>query len=141
MSELDVAAARRLYHVEKLHPAWCDWDVLGFFQVGWPHMIYSWDDHACEAIMYANGIDGTDGAAKPLPFFSTDMGACWEVIREIHERGGTLITSSSAKLAMASITPPEGEGVVANTETLTEAICTAFVALYPPIDNETAAGS
>lgn len=78
------------YEVRRVKPSWYPHEVLTFF---WrdsklPLMAYSYDQNACNASMYANGVDASDGYAQPLPSWSEDSdGMVWEVVDTMIERG------------------------------------------------------
>lgn len=69
--DLDIAIAVEVLGYKKrvLEPDWYDLPVTCFFD---PHGIieYSYDDRACNAMMYRNGEDESEGFADPLPSYS-----------------------------------------------------------------------
>jgi hypothetical protein len=80
--DLDVAVAERVLgmHVERIKPAWYPLEVTLFYWPNDPLITYSYDANACNAMMYRNGKDDTAGTAPPLPRYSGDLSAAWEVI-------------------------------------------------------------
>jgi hypothetical protein len=96
------------------------------------HILYTWDENSCNAMMYANGVDDSDGVAKPLPFFYEELGACRDVIEKIVASEGLLAIDKGE----ASIILPDGLVWVGKSEDVAEAICLAFVKAFPVIDDE-----
>jgi hypothetical protein len=88
--ELDAAIAEHVlgFHVERVTPDWYRGrEVLLFFSPGETLVSYSADANACNAMMYCNGRDASDGTAPPLPAFSTDMAAAWRVVEKLATDG------------------------------------------------------
>lgn len=84
---IDCAIAEHVlgFHVENigrpiLHGYPYKADVLLFFAVGHPHVVYSYDDNSCNAMMYRNGVDDTDGTAPSLPSYCNELNEAWEIV-------------------------------------------------------------
>lgn len=92
ITALNLAVAEKVlgYRVVKAKPAWYPFEVWCFYAPGdtteeW--MAYSWDQNACNAMMFRNGKDDKAGTAPPLPGYVFDISAAWNVVAEIRERG------------------------------------------------------
>ena len=45
---------------------------------------YTYDSNACNAMIYRNGRDDSDGTVPPLPFFMCDAeGREWQIVKEM----------------------------------------------------------
>lgn len=92
LRELDCQIAEHVlgYEVRTVKPDWYPHEVRCFFwrESNLPLMAYSYDQNACNASMYANGIDMKDGYAQALPRWSGDSdGMVWEVVHAMIKRG------------------------------------------------------
>ena len=89
-ARLNFAIAQEVFgmRVEAIEPEWYRQTVWLFFKEGFPNVVYSYDNNACNAMMYRNGKDISGGTAPPLPFWSSEFGGAWEVIAELKQRGG-----------------------------------------------------
>lgn len=89
--EIDIAIAEKVFgfKVNKVKPDWYPYEVLLFYHEGDPLISYSWDENACNAMMHANGRDGSDGTAPPLPHYSVEPeGREWEIVDAMIELHG-----------------------------------------------------
>lgn len=80
--QIDVLVAEKVLGMRlvRVKPDWYRGvEVLLFFH-GLDWIEYSYDDNYCNATMYRNGRDATDGYASPLPSYSDDMGEAWSNI-------------------------------------------------------------
>ncbi len=79
--QLDILIAEKVlgFEVRRIKTLWYKYDIVLFFAKGHPHVVYSYDENSCNAIMFANGIDESDGVAQALPHYSTEIQAAWEV--------------------------------------------------------------
>ena len=90
LQALDRAVAERVlgFRVETVTPSWYgNREVWLFTRPGSTRVDYSWDASSCNACMYRNGVDDTDGTADPLPGYSDNIEAAWEIVDEMIERG------------------------------------------------------
>jgi hypothetical protein len=94
--DLDIAVARYVIgmHVERITPAWYGREVTLFFRPGNPLVEYSYDEHSCNAMMFRNGVDPSDGTARPLPLYSEEMDDAWSLRHWLAERGVWLTLQS-----------------------------------------------
>ena len=80
--ELDVLVAEKALgmRVERIRTNWYHHEILCFFEPGCDLMVYSYDENACNAMMYRNGVDESAGVAAPLPYYSGEIEAAWEIV-------------------------------------------------------------
>src|SRR5713226_5622656 len=95
--ELDALVAEKVLgmHVERLRPAWYhggQTEVLCFYRPLSPLMVYSLDADACNAMMFRNGVDESDGFAPPLPFYSDNIAAAWTVVEELNSEWAFILS-------------------------------------------------
>jgi hypothetical protein len=123
--ELDALVAEKVLgmHVERIRPAWYHGgqEVLCFYQPLGTLMEYSLDADACNAMMFRNGVDERDGIAPPLPFYTGDIAAAWEVVA--HMLGNS---DQAAYLRFMGLW--QQSGVAAPAEIAAERICRAALA-------------
>jgi hypothetical protein len=88
--ELDALVAEKVmgWRVERLRPEWYGGtEVLLFYEPGHALASYSYDERSCNACMYRNGADRTDGIAPPLPYFSCEIADAWAVVEKMRADG------------------------------------------------------
>lgn len=81
------------WQVEVVKPEWYPYDVYLFRDPISGNLLYSLDENACNAMMYRNGVDATDGTLPPLPHFSVCEEL--EVIEMIHR---AMISSAGLRI-------------------------------------------
>lgn len=83
--ELDILVAEKVLgmRIERIQTKWYNHDILCFYEPSCDLMVYSYDENACNAMMYRNGVDERDGVAQPLPHYSLEMETAWEVVEAI----------------------------------------------------------
>lgn len=88
--DLNVAVAERVLgmSIRRTTPEWYGREVTLFYWPNDPLIAYSWDENACNAMMYRNGKDDSNGTAPSLPFYDSDLDQAWEVVLTLRERGG-----------------------------------------------------
>lgn len=93
---LDALVAEKVlgYHVERITPEWAGREVTLFFRPGNPLVEYSMDGRSDNACMYRNGVDDKDGIAPPLPIYSEDIAAAWEVVEHLKSNGWAIRLSN-----------------------------------------------
>lgn len=87
--ELDPLIAEKVLgmHVERIKPDWYPLEVMCFYREGSPLIVWSFDAASCNAMMFRNGVDASDGTAEPLPQFSDDIADAWRVVEYMQELG------------------------------------------------------
>lgn len=72
-----------------VQPSWYDRPVFTFFETGYPLMVYAWDTNACNAQMFRNGVDASDGHTECLPNWVGEEteGYEWAIVSAMIERG------------------------------------------------------
>lgn len=85
--QIDLLIAEQVlgYEVRKIKPSWYPHEVTLFFVRGHPHVVYSYDENSCNAIMYANGVNDEDGVARSLPHYSSDIQEAWEICERMKD--------------------------------------------------------
>ena len=88
LREIDKKIAEKVFGLEvrRIKPDWYRYEVLCFYEPGYPLMVYSFDQNGCNARMYRNGIDERDGIASTLPFWSQDIADAWEVVEHFKKQ-------------------------------------------------------
>ena len=94
--KLDALVAEEVlgYRVERVTPEWAGREVTLFFAPGHTLVTYSCDFRSDNAMMYRNGEDDRDGIAPPLPVFSEDIAAAWEVVEHLKDRNWAIRLSN-----------------------------------------------
>lgn len=87
--ELDALAAEYIFdlRVDVIKPDWYDREVMLFISHESGLVVYSYDSNGCNAMMYRNRLNEVDGVADPLPYFSEDIAAAWEVVERLLSDG------------------------------------------------------
>lgn len=135
---LDCIVAEEVLGLEArwVKPDWYQFEVVCFYQSGFPLMVYSYDENACNACMHRNGVDDSDGTAQSLPHYSGEdsNGVEWEVVSAMSERHGcafkiTTLQEGDRVVFECEFTPKEGGKPPASArgEFPQEAICLAAV--------------
>lgn len=141
--EMDEAIAEHVmgWRVERITPEWYGTEVVLFYETDYPLISYSSDARSCNACMYRNGKDDTDGIAPPLPSFSDDIAAAWLVAEamarlEPHPWMLTLMNwdyygerTYSARFTSHPLGPPHAE---ASADSPALAICQAALTALTP---------
>lgn len=70
-----------------IQPDWYALPVDLFFAPESVWVIYSYDENGCNALMFRNGNDASDGYARPLPAYSEDIEYTLEVVEKMQEQG------------------------------------------------------
>jgi hypothetical protein len=144
--EIDVEVGSILYHTEHLHVNWYPHEIIGFYEEGYPLMVYSFDKHACNAIMYANGVDEKGGNARSLPDYSTDLRDFQQVIDWTRRHGGFISIWIKPDACIVSVQKSEEDiaveykahasGITLDDSDIALAACQAFVVAYKQKDEE-----
>lgn len=84
--EKDAVVAEKVmgYRVIVIEPEWYRLPVKCFYEDGCSLIQYTYDANACNAMMYRNGKDDSDGTAPPLPHYTSDES--WDDLREVAEK-------------------------------------------------------
>lgn len=95
--ELDIAIAERVLgmRVERVTPSWYGREVILFYHPDDPLIVYSYDTNACNAMMYRNGVDNTNGIAPPLPNYSQELELAWSEVKPTIQDTSLLVDIAS----------------------------------------------
>ena len=87
--EMDCLVAEKVmgWRVERVRPSWYPVEVLCFYEEWSRNISYTYDERSCNAMLYRNGVDDSNGTAPPLPQFSEDIAATWTVVERLQEQG------------------------------------------------------
>ena len=133
--DAEVAETALGFRVERIRPAWYGREVLCFYRPGSPEMAYSYDDNACNAMMFRNGVDDSAGYALPLPRYHDDTAEAFTVLEALRADGRIIMASVSVGENgwWCALYPPLGYGCNSveseYCETAALAICRASLAL------------
>lgn len=99
--ELDALIAEKVlgFVVKRVKPEWYPAEVTLFCYPNSDLIEYSCDPRSNNAIMFRNGRDDSDGSAAPLPNYSDDIEAAWEVVEHL-----TRTTKQWFRLEMSCVT-------------------------------------
>jgi len=83
--ELDARIAEHVLGmtVRRVTPDWNRGREVTLFYLPGAALIEYSLDAALDAIMFRNGVDASDGMAQPLPAYSEDIAAAWEVVEKL----------------------------------------------------------
>ena len=143
---LDVQVGSILYRTEYLKVDWYPLEILGFYEQGNQYLVYSYDENACNAKLYCNSVDATDGFVPALPFYSTRLEAFQEVINWMLEHGGSMtiqilpdrcivsVNTSFDSTGVIEYTSPAPKVIIGNSD-IALAGCQAFINAYKELEH------
>lgn len=82
--ELDALIAERVmgYTRETRKVDWYPVEISVFYKdPSW--LEYSYDERSCNAMMFRNGVDASDGHAAVLPYYSASIESAWSVVEKM----------------------------------------------------------
>lgn len=89
MRNLAIEVAKHVfgYRMETVQPSWYRLPVHCFYVPSDPNwMVYSYDENACNAMMFRDGKSEKSGYARPLPFWDIQLSDAWEVVHALKDR-------------------------------------------------------
>jgi hypothetical protein len=121
----------------ELHLDWYPVPVKCFYYKDSPYVQYSWDKKACNAMIFRNGIDDSDGIAKSIPFYSNEIEAAWMIIEKLRDQFCFNVRTIHDKTENKFVceiwglhsNQYRGQGIKVYSETASEAICKAALIL------------
>jgi hypothetical protein len=127
--DIDIASTIFGYTTRVIQPTWYRHEVMLFYRVGDDMPEYSYDENACNAIIYRNGRDDSDGVARPLPFYSNEYEDMRTVLMEMQARDYNAAMSLTGKQWGCHFAVPDGRlGPVEFGEELPQAVARAALA-------------
>lgn len=113
-------------------------DVYLFWEPGSDLVSYSWDANACNAMLFRNGYDRSEGTAKPVPRWDLEIEPAWQVVERLQSLGWGMVASNEdpiisegqswawqIRLQMPGSKLSEHEPVLGYGPTFPTAICAA----------------